>query len=112
MDGFPILFRFWPGTRAICQQLPTIPATTAMFEANGFKLAEHRRVQQQTAASFNEFAERTRLRADTALALISDSEFQEGQIAIEAAAAAANLRISQICECTISQSANLRMEFL
>jgi len=87
MDGFPTLFRFWPATRAICQQLPTIPSITAVFEANGFKLAEHRRVHQQTA-SLSEFAERTRLRADTALALISDSEFQEGQMAIEAAAAA------------------------
>jgi ubiquinone/menaquinone biosynthesis C-methylase UbiE len=88
LDGFPTLFRFWPRTRSICQQLPTIPSTIAVFEANGFKLAEHRRVQQQTAASLSGFAERTRLRADTALALISDSEFQEGQLAIEAAAVA------------------------
>jgi hypothetical protein len=35
-----------------------------------------------TAASLREFAERTRFRADTALALISDSEFLEGQAAI------------------------------
>ena len=88
MDGFPTLFRFWPATRAICQQLPTIPSTTAVFEANGFKLTEHRRIQQQTAASLSGFAERTRLRADTALALISESEFHEGQIAIEQAAVA------------------------
>jgi SAM-dependent methyltransferase len=87
LDGFPTLFRFWPGTRQICRQLPTIQHTVAVFEANGFVLAEHRRVDQATAASLREFAERTRFRADTSLALISDSEFQEGQAAIETAAA-------------------------
>jgi hypothetical protein len=46
-----------------------------------------RRVDQATAASLRQFAERTRFLADTALALISDSEFQEGQVAIETAAA-------------------------
>jgi hypothetical protein len=35
------------------------------------------------STSLSEFAKRTRLRADTALALISDSEFQVGQMAIE-----------------------------
>ncbi len=49
-------------------------------------LTEHRRVDQATAPSLREFAERTRFRADTALALISDSEFMEGQAAIETAA--------------------------
>jgi ubiquinone/menaquinone biosynthesis C-methylase UbiE len=87
LDGFPTFFRFWPGTRDICRQLPTIQHTVAVFEANGFVFTEHRRVDQATAASLREFAERTRFRADTALALISDSEFQEGQVAIETAAA-------------------------
>jgi hypothetical protein len=45
------------------------------------------RVDQATAASLREFAEHTRFLADTVLALISDSEFQEGQVAIETAAA-------------------------
>jgi ubiquinone/menaquinone biosynthesis C-methylase UbiE len=87
LDGFPTLFRFWPATRQICQQLPTIQQTVVVFETNGFVLTEHRRVQQTTCASLSAFAERTRLRADTALALISDVEFQEGQAAIEMAAA-------------------------
>lgn len=81
------MFRFWPAAREICQQLPAIQHTVAVFEANGFVLTEHRRVDQATAASLREFAERTRLRADTALALISDSEFLKGQAAIETAAA-------------------------
>jgi ubiquinone/menaquinone biosynthesis C-methylase UbiE len=87
LDGFPTLFRFWPAAKEICQQLPTIQHTIAVFEANGFVLTEHRRVDQATAASLREFAERTRFRADSALALISDSAFQEGQAAIEMAAA-------------------------
>jgi ubiquinone/menaquinone biosynthesis C-methylase UbiE len=87
LDGFPTLFRFWPATRQVCEQLPTVPQTVRVFEANGFALAEHRHVQQMTCASLGEFAERTRVRADTALALISDAEFHEGQAAIERAAA-------------------------
>jgi len=87
LDGFPTLFRFWPGTKEICEQLPTIRHTVSVFEANGFVLTEHRRVNQATARSLREFADRTRFRSDTALTLISDSEFQEGQAAIETAAA-------------------------
>jgi ubiquinone/menaquinone biosynthesis C-methylase UbiE len=87
LDGFPTLFRFWPAARQICQRLPTVQQTVVVFEANGLELTEHRRVQQMTAASLGEFAARTRLRADTGLALISDSEFREGQAAIEMAAA-------------------------
>jgi hypothetical protein len=87
LDGFPTLFRFWPGTKEICRQLPTTEHTVAVFEANGFVFTEHRRVDQATAPSLREFAERTRFRADTALALISDSEFLEGQATIATAAA-------------------------
>jgi ubiquinone/menaquinone biosynthesis C-methylase UbiE len=87
LDGFPTLFRFWPGTRKICEQLPTIQHTIRVFEANGFLFTEHWRVDQTTTASLRAFAERTRFRADSALALISDAEFQEGQAAIEKAAA-------------------------
>ena len=91
LDGFPTLFHYWPATRDVCQQLPTVSQTVEVFEANGFVLAEHRRVQQTTSASLAEFAARTRWRADTALALISDSEFREGQDAIERAAADAQV---------------------
>jgi ubiquinone/menaquinone biosynthesis C-methylase UbiE len=87
LDGFPTLFQFWPSARAICQQLPTIRETVAVFEARGFTLAHHRRVEQETAPNLSEFAKRTQSRADSALMLISDSEFQAGQRAIEAAAA-------------------------
>ena len=88
LDGFPTLFQFWPAARAICQQLPKLQETIDVFEASGFTLAQHERVQQVTAASLREFATRTQSRADSALALISDAEFHDGQAAIEGAAAA------------------------
>jgi ubiquinone/menaquinone biosynthesis C-methylase UbiE len=91
LDGFPTLFHFWPATRAICEQLPTIQATVRVFEASGFRLTQHQRIQQETAASLGEFARRTQSRADSALTLISDSQFQEGQIAIETAAGAGEM---------------------
>jgi SAM-dependent methyltransferase len=86
VDGFPTLFRYWPGTRTICQQLPTTRETVAVFEATGFAQIEHRQVEQPTCDSLREFADRTKLRADSALALIPDAEFWLGQAAIEQAA--------------------------
>jgi ubiquinone/menaquinone biosynthesis C-methylase UbiE len=91
LDGFPTLFHFWPATRAICEQLPTIQETVRMFEASGFRLTQSQRIQQETAASLGDFAKRTQSRADSGLTLISDSEFQEGQLAIETAAAAGQM---------------------
>jgi ubiquinone/menaquinone biosynthesis C-methylase UbiE len=87
LDGFPTLFHYWPAARDVCQQLPTVHQTVVAFEAAGFELTEHRRVPQTTCESLREFAARTRLRADTALALIPDSDFLEGQHAIDMAAA-------------------------
>src|SRR5918996_3189640 len=87
VDGFPTLFQFWPAARAICEQLPTTRQTVGVFEASGFTLAHNQRVQQETAGSLSEFAKRTQSRADSALALISDSEFTNGQVAIETAVA-------------------------
>ncbi len=87
LDGYPTLFHYWPATRGICKQLPTIQETVLVFEASGFALTEHRRIEQKTCGSLREFAERTRLRADSALALISDSEFRKGQFALGQAAA-------------------------
>jgi hypothetical protein len=87
LDGFPTLFQFWPAARAICEQLPTLRDTIGLFEARGFTLARHRQIEQETAPNLSEFAKRTRSRADSALMLISDSEFRLGQSAIEAAAA-------------------------
>jgi ubiquinone/menaquinone biosynthesis C-methylase UbiE len=86
LDGFPTVFRFWPAARGICEQLPTIQETVRVFETNRFTLVDHQRVPQETASNLSEFARRTQARADSALVLISDAEFHQGQAAIEAAA--------------------------
>lgn len=77
---------FFPATHRICEDLATTKQATAIFQAAGFALEADRRIQQ-TCASLREFAERTRQRADTALALISDEEFAQGLAALEEAAA-------------------------
>jgi SAM-dependent methyltransferase len=107
LDGFPMLFRFWPATRGICQQLPAIRETVFVFEANGFVLTEHRRVEQKTCDGLREYAERTQFRADSALALISDSEFRKGQSALEQAAAHERipLPVMEVIELLVFQSA-------
>ena len=87
LDGFPTLFHYWPAARDICQQLPTIAETVSDFAGHAFVVHERRRVRQITCGSLQEFAGRTKLRADTALALISDVEFLRGQTALEEAAA-------------------------
>jgi ubiquinone/menaquinone biosynthesis C-methylase UbiE len=107
LDGFPTLFRYWPATREICQQLPTIRDTVLVLEANGFVLTEHRRVEQKTCSGLREFAERTQLRADSALALISDSDFRKGLSALGQAAAHERiaLPVMEVIELLVFQSA-------
>ena len=91
LDGFPTMFHYWPATRDICQQLPTVAETVSAFAAVGFVVHQHRRVRQITCDSLQEFAGRTKLRADTALALISERDFLQGQRAIEKAASRARV---------------------
>lgn len=86
-DGFPTLLHFFPGISQIFSELPTVPATIAAFRRHGFVCEARRRVEQQTCASLQELADRTRLRADTSLALLSDSEFESCQAALDVAAA-------------------------
>jgi SAM-dependent methyltransferase len=87
LDGFPTLFRFFPGARRICEDLPTVEESVAVFEANEFALEAHHRIQQQTCGSLCEFAERTRRRTDSSLVLLSDDEFHAGLVAMEQAVA-------------------------
>jgi SAM-dependent methyltransferase len=86
-DGFPTLLQFFPGIGEIFSGLPSVPATIAAFGRHGFVLEAQRRVEQQTCASLRELADRTRLRADTSLALLSDSEFESCQATLDMAAA-------------------------
>ncbi|MGH7822333.1 MAG: class I SAM-dependent methyltransferase [Candidatus Binatia bacterium] len=85
LDGFPTLFRFFPGARDLCAALPGVPDTVTSFEAAGLPLEASRRVRQRTCESLRDFAARTRLRADTALALLPEEEFTAGLAALEEA---------------------------
>lgn len=78
LDGFPTLFHFFPAARHLSMALPTVEETVRNFEPQGFVLESDRRIQQQTCGSLQEFEKRTRLRADSSLALLSDEEFQSG----------------------------------
>ncbi|MEK6322980.1 MAG: class I SAM-dependent methyltransferase [Acidobacteriota bacterium] len=86
LDGFPAFFRFFPGARRIAGQFPTLSQVTASFQTAGFSIESLQRVQQKTCDSLGELAERTRLRADSTLLLLPDSEFEHCQAALEQAA--------------------------
>ena len=86
LDGFPAFLRFFPGTRLIMSQFPTTGQVEATFRSAGFSLVEQRRVPQRNCNNLAELAERTRLRADSTLSLLSDAEFERCQAALERAA--------------------------
>jgi 2-polyprenyl-3-methyl-5-hydroxy-6-metoxy-1,4-benzoquinol methylase len=86
LDGFPTLFKFFPGARQLTAGFPTVGAISAVFEATGFSLEGTHRIQQTTCHSLREFATRTKLRADSTLVLLPDAEFEACQTALEAAA--------------------------
>ena len=64
-EGFPTLFHCFPRARDFCRDLPTVE--------------ESRSVRQQTCGSLREFLDRSRLRADSSFALMSDDEFHAGR---------------------------------
>jgi SAM-dependent methyltransferase len=86
LDGFPTLFQFFPGARQLTARFPTVGEISAVFEAEGFSVESTQRVKQTTCHSLREFATRTRLRADSTLVLLPDSEFDACQTALEEAA--------------------------
>ena len=86
LDGFPTFLRFFPGTRPIMSQFPTTGQVLAVFRSAGFSVVEQRRVPQRSCNNLVELAERTRLRADSTLSLLSDAEFERCQAALERAA--------------------------
>jgi hypothetical protein len=81
------MFDYFPEARAICEQFPTMEETVQTFTEEGFKFETIDRVIQQTCSDLKELAARTRLRADTTLALMTDKQFSARQAALEAAAA-------------------------
>jgi SAM-dependent methyltransferase len=81
------MFDYFPEAKTICEQFPSMEETVQTFTDVGFKFETVERVVQQTCAGLKELAARTRLRADTTLALMTDEQFSARQTALEAAAA-------------------------
>jgi len=81
------LFDYFPEAKLICAQFPTLSQTMNNFSSSGFEFETVSPVVQQTCSSLKELAARTRLRADTTLALLADEEFWRRQAALEDAAA-------------------------
>ena len=81
------LFDYFPEARSVCEQFPTLSETVKNFSSSGFAFETVRPVVQRTCSSLKELAARTRLRADTTLALLTDEEFRRRQTALEDAAA-------------------------
>lgn len=86
LEGFPTLFRFFPGAREIARDVPTFSQTTEPLENHGFTLEFDAEIEQQTCASLREFATRSARRADSSLVLLSDAEFHAGMAVLEDAA--------------------------
>lgn len=82
----PSLYRFFPGARRVIDSMPGIPEVVAAFAEAGFSSFHTEKVEQLLAHSLAEMVPRIRLRADTALELISDDEFERGLAELEAAA--------------------------
>ena len=86
LQGYPAYLRFFPRTRSIMEQFPTLDQVITDFRNSGFCVQGVETVSQKTCDSLAEFAARTRLRADSTLSLLSDTEFEKCQAALERAA--------------------------
>jgi ubiquinone/menaquinone biosynthesis C-methylase UbiE len=82
------LFRYFPMARRIVEAMPSDGEIIQQFTAGGLQHIGTEAVVTETTSGLAEAAARTALRADSALQLITDEEFAEGQRALEAAAAA------------------------
>jgi len=82
------LFRYFTEALRIIDGFPLAEQIIAEFEPAGLRHEATEAVSYVTAPDLRAAAERTRLRADTTLQLISDEEFARGQARLDAAAEA------------------------
>jgi ubiquinone/menaquinone biosynthesis C-methylase UbiE len=82
----PTLYRFFPGSRAVVDSMPTMTEVIDAFQSAGFASFLNEKVEQLLAHSLADMVPRVRMRADTALELISDEEFEAGLRDLEEAA--------------------------
>jgi len=77
--------RFFPGMLPMVDaDLPSSADVVALFEAAGLRSRAHETVTQVIAASWQEFADKLALRADSFLARLPDAEFAAGLAALRA----------------------------
>ena len=82
----PTLFRFFPGARRVIESMPSLTDVIDAFERAGFRSFRNEHIEQLLAYDLAEMIPRIRTRADTALELISDEEFEQGLAVLEEAA--------------------------
>jgi ubiquinone/menaquinone biosynthesis C-methylase UbiE len=82
----PSLFRFFPASRAVVTSFPKSHDTIEIFRDAGFSSFYKERVTEVIARNLAEMVPRIRMRADTALQLISDEDFAAGLAELEVAA--------------------------
>jgi ubiquinone/menaquinone biosynthesis C-methylase UbiE len=77
--------RFFPGMLPMVDaDLPSVDDVVAVFEATGLRCRAHETVTHAVAASWQEFADKLALRADSFLARLPDAEFEAGLAALRA----------------------------
>jgi len=79
----PSLYRFFPGSQHVIENFPTTESIITMFQAAGFTRFYREKVEQLLAHNLADMVPRMRLRADTALELISNEEFESGMNLLE-----------------------------
>ena len=86
--GRPVatLYDFFPGTEKTIDSFPSVDDMVEVFQSAGFGSFSLEKVEQLLARSMSEMIERTKLRADTTLELLSDEEFAAGLERMEQAA--------------------------
>lgn len=82
----PSLYRFFPSSKTAIDDMPTVTDAIWSFERAGFASFYTEQVPQLLAHSLAEMVPRIRQRADTALELISDADFEAGLAELEEAA--------------------------
>lgn len=87
IDSFPYV-PFFPRTRSIIEHtLTSFEAVRRTFVNAGFELRTHEVVMSKTATSWQEYAERVALKADSILIQLTEDEFAEGLAALRTHAA-------------------------
>jgi hypothetical protein len=82
---------FFPTVRAMLDaDLPSSDEITANFAAAGFSPRHHEIVTEAVAPDWPSFVRKSALRADSFLARLSDTEFDQGMAALRAHRAATN----------------------